>query len=125
MARAPPSPPRPRVRGAPGGGVPGAALLLALAGRAPRPTVGPPEWSPADVVAYRLLTKNDFQAGSSSHVWGNIAHGAEICTRIVPAAGSEPTGAFRAVMNRRCSFWNETMGPLTTLGGLAGASVVP
>ena len=28
-------------------------------------------------------------------------------------------------MNPRCSFWNRTVSPLATLGGLAGASVVP
>ena len=77
------------------------------------------------MVGYRLLTKDDFQASSSSYVWGNIAHGAEICTFILPTEDHDRTGAFRAVMNPRCSFWNETMGPLATLGGLAGASVVP
>jgi hypothetical protein len=77
------------------------------------------------VLDYRLLSKEDFQARASSQVWGNVWHGAEICTFIVPAGDYERTGAFRAVMNPRCSFWNRTMGPLATLGGLAAASVVP
>ena len=99
--------------------------VLALAACASQQALDPAQWSESDVVAYRLLTKDDFQASSSSHVWGNVAHGAEICTLILPAQDPAQAGAFRAVMNPRCSFWNETMGPLATLGGLAGASVVP
>lgn len=102
----------------------GAGAALAL-GCASRQSLDPSQWAPEDVVAYRLLTKDDFQASSSNHVWGNVAHGAEICSVIVPTQDPDPTGAFRAVMNPRCSFWNSTLGPLTTLGGLAGASVVP
>ena len=35
------------------------------------------------------------------------------------------TGAFRAVMKPECSFWNEAVGPIGSLGGLAGTSVIP
>jgi hypothetical protein len=103
----------------------GAGAALVLGGCASRHSLDPAQWTAADVVEYRLLTKDDFRASSSSQVWGNIAHGAEICTLIVPTEDHDRTGAFRAVMNSKCSFWNETLGPLATLGGLAGASVVP
>jgi hypothetical protein len=101
------------------------AAALVLSGCASSPAPEPQDWVSADVVGYRLLAKEDFQAARSSRVWGNIAHGAEICTNIVPAPDFEGTGAFRAVMQPRCSFWNETVGSLGTLGGLAAVSVVP
>jgi hypothetical protein len=103
----------------------GAGAALVLGGCASRQALDPAQWAPADVVGYRLLTKDDFRASGSSHVWGNVAHGAEICTVIIPTEDHDQTGAFRAVMNPECSFWNSTIGPLATLGGLAGASVVP
>jgi hypothetical protein len=98
---------------------------IVIPGCASSPAPQPEDWTSGDVVGYRLLTKDDFRASRSSRVWGNIAHGAEICTHIVPAEGEEGTVAFRAVMRPECSFWNETVGPLGTLGGLAGVSVVP
>jgi len=121
MARPLPAPVRARRPGVLHAAALGAAL--ALGSCASPQALDPAQWAAGDVVAYRLLTKDDFRATSSSHVWGNVAHGAEICTFMVPAEGD--AGAFHAVMNPRCSFWNSTMGPLTTLGGLAGASVVP
>ncbi len=99
-----------------------AALGLACSSKA---SLDPSTWSPDEVVGYRLLTKEDFRAGRSSKVWGNIAHGAEICTLILPVEGSDEVPRFRAVMNPECSFWNDKVGPLGTLGGLSGVSVVP
>lgn len=103
----------------------GSAVVLVLAGCASRQAPPPEDWTSGNVVGYRLLTKDDFQAPRSSSVWGNVAHGAEICAHIVPTGDRERAGAFRAVMKPDCSFWNETVGPLGTLGGLAGVSVVP
>jgi hypothetical protein len=102
-----------------------AAASIALAGCASPPASKPEDWLSGEVVGYRLLSKDDFQAGSSSQVWGNIYHGAEICVQIVPTEDHDRTGAFHAVMKPECSFWNDTVGPLGTLGGLAGASVLP
>ena len=101
------------------------AAALALGACASRQSMDPTQWAPEDRVGYRLLGKDDFRAGSSSRVWGNVAHGAEICTHILPSEDDGSAVAFAAVMNPRCSFWNRTVGPLATLGGLAGASVVP
>jgi hypothetical protein len=100
------------------------SAALVLGGCASRRALDPAEWTAGDAVGYRLLTKDDFRASSSSGVWGNIAHGAEICSFIVPAQDHERTGAFRAVMNPGCSFWNKT-GKVTTLGGLSAVSVIP
>jgi hypothetical protein len=72
-----------------------------------------------------LLSKDDFRAEDSGKLWGNIYHGAEICTHIVPTEDHEQTGAFRAVMQPDCSFWNEAVGPIGSLGGLAGTSIIP
>jgi hypothetical protein len=99
--------------------------ILALSGCASQPAPEPEDWFSGDVVPHRLLAKDDFQAERSSRVWGNVAHGAEICSHIVPAEDHERTGGFRAVMNPKCSFWNKAVGPVGTLGGLAGVSVVP
>ena len=71
------------------------------------------------MIPYRLITKNDFQASSSNSLWGNVAHGAEICTHILPVDGETATGAFEAVMRPDCSFWNEVIGPLSRVGRLA------
>lgn len=99
--------------------------LALLGGCASRAAPEPEDWTPEDVVGYRLLTRDDFRAPRSLRVWGNIAHGAEICTRIVPTANVETPGAFHAVMNPECSFWNKATRPLGTFGGLAAASIVP
>jgi len=98
--------------------------VLALAGCASGPAETEPEaalraWTGDGVVAYRLITKDDFRAKSSSSVWGNVAHGAEICTQILPEEDPEPGGAFRAVMRPDCSFWNHVIGPLGRVGRLA------
>jgi hypothetical protein len=98
---------------------------IAIWGCASSPAPRPEDWTSADVVGYRLLTKDDFQASRSSRLWGNVAHGAEICTHIVPVEGDAEPAAFRAVMRPDCSFWNETVDSLGTLGGLAGASIIP
>jgi hypothetical protein len=103
--------------------VPAVALLLVwTSGCVSRPRVPSPEgWVGAGVVPYRLVTQDDFQAKSSSSLWGNFAHGAEICTQILPVEDPEVL-AFRAVMRPDCSFWNSVIGPvgfLTRLAGLA------
>ena len=103
----------------------GSAAALALAACASRQPLDPTQWAAEDLVGYRLLSKDDFQSSRSSRVWGNVAHGAEICSAVVPTGDDAHTVAYRAVMNPKCSFWNATMGPLATLGGLAAASVVP
>ena len=101
------------------------AASLALAACASPPAPKPEDWLGGEVVGYRLLVKEDFQAANSGHLWGNIAHGAEICVQIIPSQDHEQTGAFRAVMKPSCSFWNEAVGKVGTLGGLSGVSVIP
>ena len=78
-------------------------------------------WTDDQVVSYRLLSKDDFQSATSNSLWGNVAHGAEICTVILPVEDAKPP-AFHAVMRPDCSFWNKVIGPvgfLTRLAGLA------
>jgi hypothetical protein len=82
--------------------------------------VAPVDWAAPDVLPYRLVTKDDFKARSSGSLWGNVAHGAEICTHILPAADPAEAGTFRAVMKQDCSFWNKVVGPLGTAGLVAG-----
>ncbi|HEY8156461.1 MAG TPA: hypothetical protein VII72_20185 [Myxococcota bacterium] len=100
-----------------------ASIAVSACASAPEPRAE--DWLSGDVVGYRLLEKRDFRAEDSSRLWGNVYHGAEICVHIVPTADHEQTGAFRAVMKPECSFWNEAVGPIGTLGGVAGASVLP
>ena len=102
-----------------------ATASLAFAGCASAPDPKPEDWISGASVGYRLLTKDDFQAENSGKLWGNVYHGAEICTHIVPAENHDQTGAFRAVMKPECSFWNEAVGPIGSLGGLAGTSIIP
>ena len=71
------------------------------------------------MIPYRLVTKGDFLASGSSSMWGNFAHGAEICTTILPTEAHAETGAFRAVMKPECSFWNKVVGPLGFFGRIA------
>lgn len=95
----------------------GAALALAICGCASES--GAPdleEFLRGELLPYRLVTKADFRAKTSSSPWGNVAHGAEICTFIVLAPDHDRTGAFHAVMNRDCSFWNRITGPLGFFG---------
>ena len=84
------------------------------------------DWTGDDVIAYRLVEKDDFQASSSNSLWGNVAHGAEICTHILPAGDDEDTWEFEAVMRPDCSFWNKVIGPLgrATRLALLAAGVV-
>ena len=98
---------------------------IAFSGCASAPAPKPGDWTSGEVVGYRLLTKDDFQAENSGRLWGNIYHGAEICVQIVPTEDHDRTGAFRAVMKPECSFWNEAVGPIGSLGGLAGTSIIP
>lgn len=79
------------------------------------------DWSADDIVRYRILSKDDFQASSSGSLWGNVAHGAEICTTIVPVEDEVEGPSFRAVMRPDCSFWNKVIGPAGKIGRLAGA----
>ena len=79
------------------------------------------DWEFGELVPYRLITKDDFQAGSSNSLWGNIAHGAEICTMIVPRPDDGQELSFRAVMRPDCSFWNKVIGPAGTIVRMAGA----
>jgi hypothetical protein len=104
--------------------VPGVAIL-AVAACASEVARDPRDFLGGELLAYRLLSKDDFRAKRSGRLWGNIAHGAEICTLIVPSDDHGETAAFHAVMNPDCSFWNEKVGTIGTLGGLAGVSVVP
>lgn len=101
------------------------AACLAFAGCSSPPAPKPEDWLAGEAVGYRLLAKEDFQAADSGHLWGNVAHGAEICVQIIPAEDNQQTGAFRAVMKPSCSFWNEAVGKVGTLGGLAAVSVIP
>jgi hypothetical protein len=97
------------------------ALSAVACRSAPKPFV-PEEWVGEGVVPYRLVSKDDFRASSSSSPWGNVAHGAEICTVILPAEDYDESGVFHAVMRPDCSFWNKVIGPLgrvTRLVGLA------
>ena len=96
----------------------GSLLALILASCAAR-TLDPTEWATADGTFYRLVTKDDFRSRVSNSTWGNVAHGAEICTQVLPFE-DDGNGAFRAVMNRDCSFWNKAVGPLSWLLRLAG-----
>lgn len=102
-----------------------AAANLVLAACASPPAPQPEDWISGHVVGYRLLAQDDFEAEDSGNLWGNIYHGAEICTHIIPSEDHDRTGAFRAVMKPECSFWNEAVGPIGSLGGLAGTSVIP
>jgi hypothetical protein len=87
-----------------------------------------PAWREGEVVEYRLLTKADFQSTGSNSLWGNVAHGAEICTLILPAADPDVAPALRNVMRPDCSFWNKVVGPLGKAllvgGALAGVPVL-
>lgn len=56
-------------------------------------------------VDYRLLTKEDFQSKTSRALWGNVLHGAEICTYLFPVRQGDVTEA-HAMMHPGCSFWN-------------------
>jgi hypothetical protein len=110
-------------------------LLVAMTGcivtRAPAPGEGAASAPPADIdwgagalVPYRLVTKADFKATSSNSMWGNVAHGAEICTTIVAAEQDDAEGqAFRAMMLPECSFWNKIIGPLGKLMLMTAAVV--
>jgi hypothetical protein len=107
------------------------AVALVLAGcgggrPAPQPSDEPrafmEEWMGDGVVAYRLVSKDDFQAESSNARWGVFKHAAEICTQILPTPDYDETGAFRAVMRPDCSYWNEVIGPLGRAGRLALAA---
>ncbi len=91
-------------------------LSCVLSSCVTRRAVGPApiDWSSGRSVGYRLVTKDDFQSGTSNSMWGNFAHGAEICTTILPAEDYEQTGTFRAVMRPECSFWNKAIGPAGT-----------
>jgi len=102
-----------------------ACANIALAGCASPPASKPEDWLSGPVVGYRLISKDDFQAEDSGDLWGNVYHGAEICIQIVPTEDHDQTGAFRAVMKPECSFWNEAVGPIGSLGGLAGTSIIP
>lgn len=101
-------------------------LAVGIAGcAAPR---GPDleEFLAGETLPYRLITQEDFRARTSSSPWGNVAHGAEICTLIVPTEDHERSGAFQAVMNPDCSFWNRIAGPLGFFGRIAAiATGVP
>lgn len=102
-----------------------AALVLTLSACAS----GPPTreeriaeleaWVSDDRVAYRLLEKDDFQASTSHKIWGNVAHGAEICTIVLPEGDDERTVEFHAYMRPDCSFWNKVIGPLGRVGRIA------
>jgi len=70
------------------------------------------------IIPYRVIGRDDFLASSSNSLWGNIAHGAEICTTIVPT--NSEGSSFHAVMQRECSFWNSVIRPASTLTRAAG-----
>ena len=72
------------------------------------------------VISYRLVEKSDFWSKTSHKLWGNIAHGAEISTHIVPADDYDQTGTFQAVMRRRYSYWNKIRTPALTAAYIAG-----
>jgi hypothetical protein len=72
-------------------------------------------------VSYRILTREDFQAKSSYSLWGNIAHGAEICSFFFRARSDEDAAELHAVMHPQCSFWNRTAKTVNRVGRLAGA----
>jgi hypothetical protein len=74
-----------------------------------------------DWVAYRILTREDFQAKSSYSLWGNVAHAAEICSFLFSARRDEDAAELHAVMHPRCSFWNRTTKVVNRMGRLAGA----
>jgi hypothetical protein len=101
-----------------------AAAAASRSRAARQPASKPEDWLARGVVGYRLLSKDDFRPGARAGS-GGTSISAEICVQIVPTEDHEQTGAFRAVMKPECSFWNDTVGPLGTLGGLAGASVLP
>ena len=79
------------------------------------------DWTSGELVPYRLVTKDDFRASSSNSLWGNVAHGAEICTTIVYSGDSEAEVSFQALMRPECSFWNKVIGPAGTIIRMAGA----
>jgi hypothetical protein len=82
----------------------GSVLAVGLAGCASRRPPAQVDWTAGEVISYRLLAKGDFLASGSGSLWGNVAHGAEICTNILPTEDHAETGAFRAVMKPECSF---------------------
>jgi hypothetical protein len=88
------------------------ACSLALSACAVRRAPKPVDWTTEDVLIYRLVTKADFHAKTSNSAWGNFAHGAEICTIILPIDDDDETWEFHAVMKPACSFWNKAVGPI-------------
>ena len=72
-------------------------------------------------VSYRILTREDFQAKSSYSLWGNVAHGAEICSFFFRAERGEDAAGLHAVMHPQCSFWNHSAKVVNRVGRLAGA----
>ena len=81
----------------------------------------PPDADP--IISYRLVAKDDFWASSSRNLWGNVAHGAEICMRVRRTPDYLDSLTFEAVMVRDCSFWNKTIGPLGKIMLMAGAII--
>lgn len=97
----------------------GAFLATACASKPADPEVELAAWTSDAAVPYRLLEKDDFQAATSHKIWGNVAHGAEICTMVLPDEEPQPAAVFRAYMRPDCSFWNKVIGPLGRVGRLA------
>jgi len=94
-------------------------LATACASQPADPEVELAAWTSDAAVPYRLLEKDDFQAATSHKIWGNVAHGAEICTMVLPEEEPQPATVFRAYMRPDCSFWNQVIGPLGRVGRLA------
>lgn len=85
-------------------------------------------WSDrSDVIAYRLLTRDDFKAKQSHNLWGNIAHGAEVCTNILAADDYAQTARFQGMLKQSCSYWNNGFGRgIFNLGmAVVGAAGLP
>ncbi len=81
------------------------AIVLAACAPSVRPAVAPAQ-SPEPLIAYRLLTRADFQAQSSNHRRGAGRHGAEICVRVRAAADVVETGNVDIFMRPHCSYWS-------------------
>ena len=75
------------------------------------------DWRSDDVIHYRIITRDDFQSPTSNKLWGNVAHGAEVCVNIIP--DDERYARFQAVLKRECSYWNDVIGTAARLGAVA------
>jgi hypothetical protein len=98
-----------------------------MQGPAPLPPTSPQLDETLETIRYRFVAKSDFRGRSSRSLWGNVAHGGEICTAIVRIDELDRV-SFAAVMQPDCSFWNKVIGPtgkaIRVAGALAGVPTI-